>query len=346
MKKLLTFLFLTILPVFVLAQEKQSVVTLKNGTELKGTIKSLVPTDSLTIVISGIETSIKMSDVAKIEEAKETISVPQQTISERIPPKDRKKDVESFTAITNEGRFCFNVLSEAEKTVEITHNKNVAFTEENLIIPPTVEYKGNLYTVIAIGEEAFAKNKKIKTIDIPNTIISIGEEAFKSCTKLTRLTFSTGLKEIGEEAFEGCIKLIEVSFSPGIEKIGEKAFALCIKLSEVDLPEGLLRIEEQAFQACPLEKIDIPNTVTFIGRRAFFSANGFIGMQSKIKWLSIPESVVEIDKQAFCKFINLYGTALSSKCHIELLPSWLSEDDAKRIGISEDSYRDYKNKSN
>ena len=139
MKKLLTFLLLTILPVFVLAQEKQSVVTLKNGTELKGTIKSLVPTDSLTIVISGIETSIKMSDVAKIEEAKETISVPQQTISERIPPKDRKKDVESFTAITNEGRFCFNVLSEAEKTVEITHNKNVAFTEENLIIPPTVE---------------------------------------------------------------------------------------------------------------------------------------------------------------------------------------------------------------
>ena len=91
MKKLLTILLLTILPVFALAQEKQSVVTLKNGTELKGTIKSLVPTDSLTIVISGIETSIKMTDVAKIEEAKETISVPQQTISERNSPKDRKK---------------------------------------------------------------------------------------------------------------------------------------------------------------------------------------------------------------------------------------------------------------
>lgn len=320
MKKLLTFLLLTILPVFLLAQEKQSVVTLKNGTELKGTIKSLVPTDSLTIVISGIETSIKMSDVAKIEEAKETVSVPPQTISESIPPKERKGDIESFTAVTNKGRFCFNVLSEAEKTVEITHNKNVAFTEENLIIPPTVEYKGNLYTVIAIGEEAFAKNKKIKTIEFPNTIISIGEEAFKNCIKLNQVSFSTGLKEIGKEAF-----------------------SFCIKLSELDLPHGLIKIEEKAFQTCPLEKIDIPNTVTFIGRRAFFSANGFIGMQSKIKWLSIPESVVEIEKQAFCKFINLYGTALPSKCHIELLPSWLSEDDAKRIGISEDSYRDYKN---
>lgn len=320
----------------------QSVVTLKNGTELKGKIKSINPTDSLTIVISGIETPIKMSDVAKIEEAKETISITQQI----IPQKERKENVESFTAITNEGRFCFNVLSKEARTVEITHNKNVAFTEENLIIPSTAEYKGDLYTVIAIGEEAFSKNKKIKTINFPNTIITIGEEAFKSCTKLSQVTFSTGLKEIGEEAFEGCIKLMEVRFSPGLEIIREKAFALCIKLSGVDLPQGLLKIEDQAFQACPLEKIDIPNTVKFIGRRAFFSANGFIAMQSRIKWLSIPESVVEIGKQAFCKFINLSGTALPSKCHIELLPSWLSEDDVKKIGISEDSYRDYKNKAN
>ena len=100
MKKLLTFLLLTILPVFVLAQEKQSVVTLKNGTELKGTIKSLVPTDSLTIVISGIETSIKMSDVAKIEEAKETVLVPQRTISESIPKKERKEEEERNFVLT------------------------------------------------------------------------------------------------------------------------------------------------------------------------------------------------------------------------------------------------------
>lgn len=322
MKKLLTIILLTILPAIIMAQEKQSVVTLKNGTEIKGTIKSLVPTDSLTIVISGIETSIKMSDVAKIEEAKETSPATQTVIRESIPFKGRDEGGETFTAITNEGRFCFNVLSKANKTVEITQNKNVKFSDEKLIIPSTVEYKGDAYTVIAIGEEAFYKNKNIKTIVFPNTIKSIGEEAFKNCTKLT-----------------------QVKFSQGLENIEEEAFSFCIKLSEIELPQGLLKIGEQAFQTCPLERIDIPNTVTYIGRRAFFSANGFIAMESKIKWLSIPESVVEIEKQAFCKFINLYGTALPSKCHVELLPSWLSEDDAKRIGISEDSYRDYKNKS-
>jgi len=311
---------LIILPVTVLAQETQSVVTLKNGTELKGTIKSIDPTESLTIVISGIETSIKMIDVAKIEEAKETIPVHHTTIRENTTFRGRNEDFETFTAITNEGRFCFNVLSKADKTVEITQNKNVKFSDSKLTIPSTVEYKGDIYTVIAIGEEAFSKNKNIKMIDFPNTVASIGEEAF-----------------------EGCAKLEKVTFSPGLEEIGEKAFSFCLHLCEIELPQGLLKIGEQAFQTCPLERIEIPSSVTYIGRRAFFSANGFIAMPSRIKWLSIPESVVEIGKQAFCKFINLLGTALPSKCHVELLPSWLSEDDAIRIGISEESYRDYIN---
>lgn len=66
MKKLLVFL-IALLPFVVSAQEKQSVVTLKNGAELKGAIKSIDPTDALTIVIAGVETTIKMADIAKVE---------------------------------------------------------------------------------------------------------------------------------------------------------------------------------------------------------------------------------------------------------------------------------------
>ena len=67
MKKLL-FLLIALLPLLASAQRGQSVVTLKNGTELKGTIKAIDPTDALTIVIAGVEAKIKMSDVARIEE--------------------------------------------------------------------------------------------------------------------------------------------------------------------------------------------------------------------------------------------------------------------------------------
>lgn len=68
MKKVLLIFVMIAFPILVSAQDKISVVTLKNGTELKGIIKSIDPTDAVKIEIAGIETTIKMSDVAKIEE--------------------------------------------------------------------------------------------------------------------------------------------------------------------------------------------------------------------------------------------------------------------------------------
>ena len=68
MKKLLLLLML-LMPLLANAQDKVSVVTLKNGTQLNGVIKAIDPMDAMTIVIGGIETTIKMADVAKVEEA-------------------------------------------------------------------------------------------------------------------------------------------------------------------------------------------------------------------------------------------------------------------------------------
>ena len=67
-------LLLLLIPLLASAQEKLSVVTLKNGTELKGEIKSIDPTDALIMVIAGIEMSIKMENVTRIEEDKNKIT--------------------------------------------------------------------------------------------------------------------------------------------------------------------------------------------------------------------------------------------------------------------------------
>lgn len=71
MKKLLLLLML-LLPMMANAQDKVSVVTLKNGTQLSGVIKAMDPLDALTIVVGGIEMTIKMADVTKVEDAKST----------------------------------------------------------------------------------------------------------------------------------------------------------------------------------------------------------------------------------------------------------------------------------
>ena len=67
MKKLLIVL-IAFTPFLSIAQDKKSIVSLKNGTEIKGVIKSINPSEELIIVIAGIETTIKMNDVARIEE--------------------------------------------------------------------------------------------------------------------------------------------------------------------------------------------------------------------------------------------------------------------------------------
>ena len=66
MKKLLLLLML-LLPLTANAQDKISVVKLKNGTQLKGVIKSIDPTDAVIMDIAGVETSLKFDSVLSIE---------------------------------------------------------------------------------------------------------------------------------------------------------------------------------------------------------------------------------------------------------------------------------------
>jgi small nuclear ribonucleoprotein (snRNP)-like protein len=57
-----------LLPLAALGQGKIALVKLKNGTEIKGIIKSIDPMDAMVIEIAGVEATIKMDNVQMIEE--------------------------------------------------------------------------------------------------------------------------------------------------------------------------------------------------------------------------------------------------------------------------------------
>ncbi len=99
MKKLLFFL-IALLPLIASAQSGKSAVKLKNGTILKGTIKHIDPTDALTLDIAGVETQIKMSDIAEVEALRDDNVVedtPLQTVVQsRVPVGDPLKDFKGF----------------------------------------------------------------------------------------------------------------------------------------------------------------------------------------------------------------------------------------------------------
>ena len=90
MKVRLLFLMLLI-PLMVNGQSKQSVVKLKNGTELKGVIKSIDPMDAIVLSIGGVETTIKMENVLRVEEETTSSNDGNEQIDMSLSPDDKLK---------------------------------------------------------------------------------------------------------------------------------------------------------------------------------------------------------------------------------------------------------------
>ena len=51
----------------------------------------------------------------------------------------------------------------------------------NVVIPESVTYDGNTYSVTSIGSNAFYECTGLTSITIPNSVTSIGDDAFYDC---------------------------------------------------------------------------------------------------------------------------------------------------------------------
>ena len=207
--------------------------------------------------------------------------------------KDPKPSIENFTL---DGIY-YKVLSDptdtANGTVQVGSGYSGSFEvtlemAKNLVeIPETVteETTGNTYTVVAIGENAFAaawdsswednRPSRIKNISIPKTVTSIGKNAFYNASNLETITFAEGsqLTSIGENTFDTCTSLKEIALPDGFKTIGEAAFADCKALKKVEAGNSLEEIGTEAFKRSGLESINLPATLKTIGKDAFSECN-------------------------------------------------------------------------
>lgn len=110
-------------------------------------------------------------------------------------------------------------------------------------IPGYVKYNGKSYKVTKIGNKAFYKNTKLKTVTIPSTVTEIGNKAFYGCRKLTKVTIPKKVKVIGSKAFYGCKKLTKVTIkSTKLTNVGSKAFAGISKKAVIKVPKKKLAV--------------------------------------------------------------------------------------------------------
>lgn len=197
--------------------------------------------------------------------------------------------------------------------------KNISW-QEKIEIPETVEFDGQTYTVVSIGDNAFCNNSTrycIAEVIFPDTIESIGENAFANCNNITKLELPENLKEIGNGAFYRYSAGGELVIPESVTRIGKEAFcynmnitSLVIKnpnivygssvfanntqLTSVKLPEGMFSLGDTYFlYGCTnLTEINLPESLTSIPASAFSGCAGLSEIQ-------IPASVNNIGASAF-----------------------------------------------
>lgn len=138
-----------------------------------------------------------------------------------------------------------------------------------LVIPSSVTYNGDTYTVTEIGDYAFQSCNDLTSVTIPNTVTSIGEQAFCWCNNLSDINIPNSVTSIGNNAFNSC-NFSNINLPNSLISIGNSAFSSCTKLTTVNIPNSVTSIGRYAFNYCPnLLPVNIPSTVTSIGENAF-----------------------------------------------------------------------------
>lgn len=111
--------------------------------------------------------------------------------------------------------------------------------------------------------KAPTQDKVVPHYVIPEGITSIEDNAFYG-SDIEYVTIPEGLLYIGPRAFMLCKNLKEVAFPSTLIAIDTYAFYNCISLTKVDLNDNLMALGYQSFDGCPIDNLNIPDTVKVV----------------------------------------------------------------------------------
>lgn len=248
------------------------------------------------------------------------------------------------------GGFYFNVLSEADGTVEVTYNKDKPYEFGIYDLPMRVTHDAREYTVVAVGDSAFYYNNNSSSILVlPDSVVKIGEMSFGlpyngggygqvqfmvSSANPAFVSINSGLysrdlkvlyqyqnsgnlfipdslEEIGSCALAGYFDSETLEFPNTLKKIGSYAFYQS-SIKSLKIPDTVTEIGDYAFYATSLKDFTMPASLERIGRAAFY--------YTQISSALLSDTVKEIGDSAFCDCYGLVEARLPQ--HIEKLGRW------------------------
>ncbi|MCR5292783.1 MAG: leucine-rich repeat protein [Eubacterium sp.] len=190
-----------------------------------------------------------------------------------------------------------------EYTVDDDGNATITKYNGNasdLTIPDTLDE----HKVIAIGKDAFAGNKSLRYVTIPESVTSIGDGAFKDCTNMYGVEISKNVTVIGNGAFITCSSLLEVKLPESLKELKVRSFDGCSSLRSVYIPKGIEKVghdtfgllsgnHRAVFSNCEnLSEISFAEDIKVIPGNLFRDCNG-------LKEVTLPDTLIEIGTDAF-----------------------------------------------
>ena len=183
------------------------------------------------------------------------------------------------------GDFYYNITSSsAPYTVEVTYERESSSSNYSGLtiatIPETVTYNGTTYCVTSIRYSAFQDCSSLTSVIIGNSVKSIEHSAFSGCYSITSIVVDKN--NTTYDSRENCNAIIETA-----------SHTLIVGCQKTIIPNSVTSIGRKAFYGCSsITSITIPNSVTSIGVYAFRGCSSLTSM-------TIPNSVTSIENGAF-----------------------------------------------
>lgn len=198
----------------------------------------------------------------------------------------------------------------------------------DVVIPSSVEYNGQTYSVTSIGNYAFWNCQTLTSVSIPNSVTSIGDGAFISCYSLTSITIPNSVTSIGHIAFEGCSVLTSVTFPNSLTSIGNGAFSSCSGLTSVTIPNSVTSIGDDAFWGCSsLTSVVIGSGVKSIGPSAFSNLK-------KTIWLTNTPPSGYSNASGAVNYVSNDQFSFSNQVKYQFLSSYFDVDGIRYVPVS------------
>ena len=240
------------------------------------------------------------------------------------------RDYYDFSAVCETGQtLYYKIIYGTDHEVRLTYPGGLndpyqGFEEPQgeIILPETVMYEGQTYTVTAIDNNTFRGCANLTgTLIIPSTVKTIGTLAFSNCSGFTQLVLPDAMEILGHSTFSDCSGLTEVVFPSALQVIESHAFSGCSGLVSLTLPSSLQTIENRAFWSCTglTGTLYIPASVDSIGPCVFSHCH------------NLDAIIVDPDNPKYYSETNALITkndkTLLAACKNTVIP-----DDIRRIG--------------